>query len=179
MYLQFFMTKIAEDFSLAIREYFRPVPDEFVTGSDLLQSTSTSFDNTSLDNSLVEIKEGMEQVDVLITSLGKIVALLEKSTNFGFAKQDDMKALATELKSVGSHGFQQKVSKGSSYMSSNWTVHQDTFVQVVDNLNDIGSKWKGYAENYELLVLEPLKMLKVSILHLIAKISSMKSPSIF
>ena len=113
----------------------------------------------SVDYSVSQITEGKTQAEMLIQSLSNILSMLEKSSAFGFEKQEDMKSLASELKSAGSHSFQKSGSKGSLFQSSQY---QDTFVQVVEDLNTIGNKWKGYAEYNDDLVLEPLKMLKVS-----------------
>ena len=113
----------------------------------------------SVDYSVSQITEGKTQAEMLIQSLSNILSMLEKSSAFGFEKQEDMKSLASELKSAGSHSFQKSGSKGSLFQSSQY---QDTFVKVVEDLNTIGNKWKGYAEYNDDLVLEPLKMLKVS-----------------
>ena len=113
IYFKFFLTKIAEDISTALRDYFKPVPDEVITGPNLMEKTENFSENPSLDYSIGQINEGKDQVDILIQSLSKILVLLEKSTIFGSEKLDDMSSLATELKSIGSHSFQQRVSKGN------------------------------------------------------------------
>ena len=113
IFLKFFLTKIAEDISTALRDYFKPVPDEVITGPNLMEKTENFSENPSLDYSIGQINEGKDQVDILIQSLSKILVLLEKSTIFGSEKLDDMSSLATELKSIGSHSFQQRVSKGN------------------------------------------------------------------
>ena len=78
----------------------------------------------SVDYSVSQITEGKTQAEMLIQSLSNILSMLEKSSAFGFEKQEDMKSLASELKSAGSHSFQKSGSKSSLFLSSQWTVQQ-------------------------------------------------------
>ena len=65
----------------------------------------------SVEYSVSQITEGKTQAEMLIQSLSNILSMLEKSSAFGFEKQEDMKSIASELKSAGSHSFQKSGSK--------------------------------------------------------------------
>ena len=67
IYFQFFFTKISEDLSVAIKDYFKAVPDEVVTGSVLTEKSPniSEMEDSSTQWDILNQK-GAKNVDILI-----------------------------------------------------------------------------------------------------------------
>jgi hypothetical protein len=65
-----------------------------------------------------------------------------------------MKNFARELKSASS--------SGSSSWSDHWTMQQDTFRDVAEDLSKVGENWGYWAETHDIMVAEPLKTLQAT-----------------
>ena len=108
--IQFFLTRIVDDMSTAIRDHFRSLPDEFVTGPlvDKLPMVQAAKNQSSRNSA-------KDQLEPLISSVTKIIGLMEKTSLFGQAKKEDMKVISKELQSLAN---------GQTLFSSNWAGSQ-------------------------------------------------------
>ena len=136
------------------------MPDEFVTGK-ALRSTAEQEILKNFGTSANQVTTGKQQIDILMAALAKILALVEKSSAFGHGKKEDLASLARELRAIGSHSFQDRVGS-ETVLLSNWTIQQETFVKIVQHLSKVGSSWDSFADDQDSMVIEPLRLLKVS-----------------
>ena len=149
-FLQFFLTRIVDDLSTAIRDQFRSLPDEFVTGP-LSDSNLKLQLNPTLGNG-ENVNKG--HVESLITCLGQIISTLENTSHFSHGKKDDFATVSKNLSSIGT--TQGKI----PILGTNWAGSKDLMTKITSEFAKIGIAWTEFGDEYDTLVLEPFKQLK-------------------
>ncbi len=144
---------VIDDISTAIRDQFRSLPDEFVTGP--LGDQEDANDEQE-SNSLRSLPTKGDSIEPFLNSVGKVIALLEKTCNFGIGKKDDEATLAKEIQAAAS--FQQKNGFKSQTRLEN--SPKEKWMKITSSLSRIGSHWKDFAVEYDQMVLEPLRTLQ-------------------
>ena len=150
---QFFFTRIVDDMSTAIRDHFRSIPDEFIVGTlaieravyDVMVSKGKQY---SLGNK--------DQIEPFINATSKLINGLEKSVHFGRGKKEDNNLISKELQI-----FSNNQSKSSS-LFQNWGGTAETMMRFSSDLVRIGMAWNDFGNDFQELVIEPLKLLLVS-----------------
>ena len=147
--LDFFLSRIVDDLATAIRDQFRSLPDEFVTGP-LGQNNVFQLDcnPTQMEN------VNKSDVDKLITNLNQIIQTLEKTSHFSHGKKEDFVQVSKDLITVG------HTQGKSPILGFNWAGSKDLMANITSDLAKIGSAWSELGTEYDLLVLEPFKQLK-------------------
>jgi hypothetical protein len=79
---------LGDDLAAHIRDQFRCVPDEFVTGSSLEKKMSEPTTRHSFGKSMDQVNMGKKQVDILTNTLDKMLIIINKSTTFGMGKKE-------------------------------------------------------------------------------------------
>ena len=155
IYLQFFLSRIEDDLSTAIKEYFRAIPDEFVTG--LLGSERSNLPRlgTYKENQISATNK--DQLESFMNSLLKLINSLEKTSLFGQGKKEDVSIISKELQNIG------QLQSKTSFLASNWAGSQDNLMTFLSEFAKIGSSWNNFSEDYENTVIEPMKLLQVNI----------------
>ena len=148
--LEFFLSRIVDDLATAIRDQFRSLPDEFVTGPLGYNAFQYQLDCNS---TLVE-NVNKSHVDQLISSLNQIIQTLEKTSHFSHGKKEDFAQVSKDLSTVG------HTQGKSPILGFNWAGSKDLMAKITSDLAKIGSAWSELGTEYDLLVLEPFKQLK-------------------
>ena len=144
--LEFFMTRIIDDLAIAIKDQFRSLPDEFVTGP--LGTIAFQFDTTLTEN----VNKG--HVESLISNLNQIIHTLEKTSQFSHAKKEDFAQVSKDLNAVG------QTQGKSPILGFNWAGSKDLMAKITSDLTQVGTAWSALGTEYDTLVLEPFKQLK-------------------
>ena len=141
--------------STAIRDHFRSLPDEFVTGTlgveravyDKMLSCSKQFAITNKD-----------QIEPFIASVTKLITALEKGVVFGKGKKEDSTIIVKELQSLENHQ-----SKISTTLFQNWGNSAEKLMKFTADFAKVGLSWHEFGTNFQDQVIEPLKLLQVSV----------------
>ena len=149
------MSRIEDDLATAIKEYFRAIPDEFVTG--LLGSERSNLPRlgTYKENQISATNK--DQLESFMNSLLKLINSLEKTSLFGQGKKEDVSIISKELQNIG------QLQSKTSFLASNWAGSQDNLMTFLSEFAKIGSSWNNFSEDYENTVVEPMKLLQVNI----------------
>ena len=145
--LEFFLSRIVDDLATAIRDQFRSLPDEFVTGP--LGQNPFQLDCSSQLENVNKVP-----VESLIKSLDQIIQTLEKTSQFSHGKKEDFVQVSKDLNTVG------HTQGKSPVLGFNWAGSKDLMAKITSDLAKIGSAWSELGTEYDLLVLEPFKQLK-------------------
>lgn len=146
--MEYFLTRIVDDMSTSIRDHFKCLPDEFVTGQLVQPIVQENIVNPSNANF------GKEQMEPFINSVSKIIGLMEKTSTFGQAKKEDMASLTKELKNMSS-----LQTNNSIFDGKNWAGSQENLMTCVSQMIKNGNLWKEFAQDNDKMVVEPLKIL--------------------
>ena len=96
-----------------------------------------------------------DQIESFVSSLLKLISLLEKTSFFGHGKKEDASIISKELQNIG------QLQSKTSFLSSNWAGSQDNLMKFLSEFAKIGSSWNDFSEDYENTIIEPLKLLQV------------------
>lgn len=131
---------IVDDISTSIRDEYRSLPDEFVTGPlrPILREMNEESNNSC----------NKDQIETMIASVAKIMAVMEKNVSFGNGKKEDVLMLSKEWQSL-------------SKLPRNWAGSNENLMRFVSEIGKIAMVWKDFAQDYEKEVIEPLKIFQV------------------
>ena len=149
LHFQFFITRIEDDISTAMRDHFRGVPDEFVTGPLGTERAIKSYKENQVTMNY------KDQLESFINSLLKVIKYLEKLIHFGQDRPDDLSTISKELQNMG------QLQTKTNFLSMNWAGSQENLMNFITEFAKIGTSWNDFAQDYDKDVIEPLKILQV------------------
>ncbi len=171
---------MGDDLASNLRDHFKSVPDEFVAGLSTITEESDYISvYKSFGQAMEQVNLGKEQVDILSSTLTKVLGIVGKTVTFAGAKKDgipfqanigywhfhltflDMMEFSRELKTMGSESFQIKSSHIYGESTDHWGLQKDTFRNIAQEVGNMGQHWQFYSELNALMVEEPLKTLQV------------------
>ena len=82
--------------STSIREHFRGTPDEFVTGPLGSERAIQSYKESNPVTT-----SSRDQLESFISSLIKMISIMEKTSQFGHGKKEDISIITKELQNMG------------------------------------------------------------------------------
>ena len=136
--------------STAIRDHFRGTPDEFVTGPLGSERAIQSYKESNPVTT-----SSKDQLESFISSLIKMISTMEKTSQFGHGKKEDISIITKELQNLG------HLQSKSSFLSQHFAGSQDNLMKFSSEFAKVGLSWNEYAQEYEKAIIDPLKMLKV------------------